>query len=158
MNIQHSTGKTIWYREPYVWLLIFFPFSAIVGGIITTWLAVQSSDGLVVDDYYKRGLEINRTMERDRAAERHGLGAELLFEADADKARIHLKSDASYSPPDRIHIRFLHATRGGFDKEGYLNRIAPELYETDLPELIRGQWYILLEAENWRLLESFHIP
>lgn len=157
MSTHDQPGRTLWYREPYVWLLIFFPFSAIVGGIVTTWLAVQSSDGLVVDDYYKRGLEINRTMERDRAAERYGLEAEMLFEADSARARIHIRSNESYSPPGTIKVSFLHATRAGYDKHGELTRIAPDIYQTDMPNLIRGQWYILLEAEDWRLLESLDI-
>ena len=51
--------KKPWYREPWVWLMIALPASAVVGGIITIYLAVSTSDGLVVDDYYKRGKAIN---------------------------------------------------------------------------------------------------
>ena len=71
--------KKPWYREPFVWLVILFPASAVIGGMITISLAISSDDGLVVDDYYKRGLEINRTLERDKAAARHGIQATLGF-------------------------------------------------------------------------------
>ena len=158
MNESGQHEKTHWSREPYVWLLIAFPLSAVIGGIITTWLAIQSWDGLVVDDYYKRGLEINRTLERDRAAEHYGLESELMFSADSRTARIRIKSNEGYSPPDTVRISFLHATRGGHDQHAELVRISPDLYETDMPDLIRGDWYIMLEARDWRLLESITVP
>lgn len=157
MKIEQEYEQRRWFREPYVWLLISLPMSAVIGGIITTWLAIQSWDGLVVDDYYKRGLEINRTLERDRAADRLGIDSRLLFEPGSSKARIRITGNEDFSPPDRIDISFLHSTRGGYDKHAQLVRIAPDLYETDMPELIRGTWYIMLEAQNWRLLESIRI-
>ena len=66
-----------WYREPWVWLLIFFPLAAVVGGMVTLYLAVTTSDGLVVDDYYKRGKAINRDLARDTVAAQHRLVASL---------------------------------------------------------------------------------
>ena len=57
----HSTRP--WFREPWVWLLIALPASAVLGGMVTIWIAVDSDDGLVVDDYYKRGLEINKKLD-----------------------------------------------------------------------------------------------
>lgn len=57
-----------WHKEHYVWLIIFFPMLAVIAGIVITILAVQSNDSLVVDDYYKQGLEINRVLERDQSA------------------------------------------------------------------------------------------
>ena len=56
-----DTPKKPWYREFYVWLVIFFPVLAIVAGFYTLKLAIESDDGLVEDDYYKQGIEINRT-------------------------------------------------------------------------------------------------
>jgi hypothetical protein len=54
-NMNTLKQKTPWYREPWVWLMIAFPMSAVIGGMITIYLAVTTSTGLVVDDYYKRG-------------------------------------------------------------------------------------------------------
>ena len=53
-----------WYREPLVWLLISFPLTAVIAGFFTLYLAIISSDGLVVDDYYHRGKEINKSLAR----------------------------------------------------------------------------------------------
>ncbi len=62
-----------WYREPFVWLLIAFPLTAVVAGFITLGLAISSDDGVVEDDYYLRGKEINRVLARDQAAATRGL-------------------------------------------------------------------------------------
>ena len=70
-----------WYREPLVWLLISFPLTAVIAGFFTLYLAIISKDGLVVDDYYQRGKEINMSLARDRAAARHGLHASVTLDA-----------------------------------------------------------------------------
>jgi len=35
-----KTLKPPWYREPLVWLVIFFPAIAVMGGLITIYLAI----------------------------------------------------------------------------------------------------------------------
>ena len=78
-NLDNRNNSTPWHKEHYVWLIIFFPLLAVVGGIITFILAINSNDGLVVDDYYKQGLEINRTLERDQNAANYELDADIQF-------------------------------------------------------------------------------
>ena len=59
MMVINMADTKRWYAEPWVWLLIALPMTAVIGGMITIYLAVTTSDGLVVDDYYKRGKAIN---------------------------------------------------------------------------------------------------
>ena len=51
-----------WYREPWPWILMSGPAAVLIAGAATLWLAFTSSDGLVADDYYVRGLQINREL------------------------------------------------------------------------------------------------
>ena len=61
--------RTPWYRQRWPWLLMAGPALVVVASLYSGWLAVTSDDGVVADDYYKRGLSINRRLERvDRAA------------------------------------------------------------------------------------------
>ena len=53
-----------WRREHCLWLVLFSGVAAF-GGIHMLYLALSSQDGPVLDDYYKRGLEINRASRRD---------------------------------------------------------------------------------------------
>ena len=68
-----------WKTQPYVWMLILIPFSAVVVGMIMLTLAIKSDTGLVVDDYYKKGKQINQVLARDLAASTMGLSAALNF-------------------------------------------------------------------------------
>ena len=57
-----------WWRFGHVWLVLAGPLVVIVAGFVTLWLAIRSPDPVVAEDYYRRGLNINRTLESgDRA-------------------------------------------------------------------------------------------
>lgn len=151
--------KRPWYQEPYVWLLILFPATAVVGGLTTLYIAITSHDSLVVDDYYKQGLEINRTLERDQAAARHGLQA--ILQLDTEVHRIHLyliTTSLDYLRPAQITLNFRHHTRAGFDHTTTLERIGDDLYQSVLPELIAGKWDVELAAQDWRLITLMKVP
>ena len=87
-----------WYREPWPWLLMAGPGAVVVAGFYTLWLAVKSDDGLVADDYYKRGLAINQTLTRTTRAGQLALGARVEFDAAAARVRVTL-SGAGRLPP-----------------------------------------------------------
>ena len=57
-----------WYREPWPWILMAGPAIVVVAGLVTAFLAVTTSDGLVAEDYYRRGIEINRALTREERA------------------------------------------------------------------------------------------
>ncbi|MDH3560872.1 MAG: FixH family protein [Gammaproteobacteria bacterium] len=155
MKLQET--KRPWYREPWVWLLIALPMSAVIGGIITIVIAVTTSDGLVVDDYYKRGKAINRDLARDRAAAQHRL--EARFDIDADGRRIALRLKAhDYTLPEALMLSLLHPTRKGHDQRVQLVRTEAGRYTGGLGALLPGNWYVQLEADDWRLSGSFRTP
>lgn len=57
-----------WWRYPLMWLVLGGPAAVIVAGIATVWIAVRSPDPVVAPDYYRRGIEINKTLTlRDKA-------------------------------------------------------------------------------------------
>ena len=58
-----------WWRHGHVWLVISGPAVVVVAGFATLWLAVRTPDPVVAADYYRRGIEINRTLAaREKAA------------------------------------------------------------------------------------------
>lgn len=152
------TEKRAWYLEPYVWLLISLPLSAVIGGIITMYLAVKSDDGLVVDDYYKQGLEINQNLERNQAAEIYGLSGQLELKPERKVMLLSLTANAQYQLPEKLQLSFLHRTQAGHDKTGILNRISDTMYQAELPELVDGNWYVQLSTPEWRMLAPVTLP
>jgi hypothetical protein len=51
-----------WWKYGHVWLVISGPAVVVVAGFVTLWLAVRTPDPVVAEDYYRRGVEINKTL------------------------------------------------------------------------------------------------
>ena len=146
-----------WYREPWVWLLILFPAAAVIGGAVTLYLAVTTSTGLVVDDYYKRGKAINRDLARDEAAAAYGLSASLALDIQDKRAQLVLDTGSAAAPAE-IRLSVLHPTQPGHDQLIRLTPIAASIYRGALATLPQGHWYLQLEADDWRLSGGVKIP
>jgi len=56
-----------WWRHGHVWLLIAGPAAVVLAGLVTAWIAVHGQDPVVAEDYYRRGIEINKTLAAGRA-------------------------------------------------------------------------------------------
>ena len=52
-----------WWKFGHVWLVLAGPLVVIVAGFITMWLAMSRPDPVVAEDYYQRGIDINKTLE-----------------------------------------------------------------------------------------------
>jgi hypothetical protein len=155
MSIVNNENKNLsWYKEHYVWMIIFFPLLAVVGGIITTILAIQSDDGLVVDDYYKEGLEINRTLERDQLAVDYQLQADIKLNEVLEEASITLNANSSFVYPENLSVTFLHSTRAGQDKEVSMILTQDNTYRGNLSKLSAGKWYVHIQRDDWRLIKT----
>jgi len=138
-----------WYREPWPWIIMSGPAVVVVAGFVTLWLAVTTSDGLVVQDYYKEGLAINRVFAREDAAERLGIAAEV--EPAHGALRVILAGRAS---PPALFVRLAHATRAGFDVTLRLARGADGSYRAALPPALpAGHWHVSIEDPRriWRV-------
>jgi len=145
-----------WYAEPWVWLLIALPLTAVIGGMITLYLAVSTSDGLVVDDYYERGKAINIDLARDDAAARYKLTASLvLYQGSAVQLQL---SAINGTWPKTITLSLLHPTRAGHDQVVQLQHNGAGIYNGKIDTLGSAHWYVQLEADDWRLSGTLPIP
>ncbi|MGE3346753.1 MAG: FixH family protein [Ramlibacter sp.] len=55
-----------WWRHGYVWLVISGPALVVVAALATAFIAVTHPDALVAEDYYRQGIEINKTLAEQR--------------------------------------------------------------------------------------------
>ncbi|MEO7393193.1 MAG: FixH family protein [Ramlibacter sp.] len=62
-----STTSGPWWKFGYVWLVMAGPAAVVVAGFATLWIAVRMPDPVLSEDYYRRGLEINKTLAKERA-------------------------------------------------------------------------------------------
>ncbi|MCX7275770.1 MAG: FixH family protein [Burkholderiales bacterium] len=51
-----------WWRYGYVWLVISGPLAVVVAALVSGWIAVRQQDPVLAQDYYRQGLEINKTL------------------------------------------------------------------------------------------------
>lgn len=133
------------------------PATAVIAGIATIWIAIESDDGLVVDDYYKQGLAIQITLDRAREAGRLGLSADLRF--DSETLALGLSSSNGAPLPEALFVTLTHPTQGGMDQS--LSLVGQGgTYTAALKPLPMGRWNILLEDESrsWRLTGTIHLP
>ncbi|WP_296670160.1 FixH family protein [Sulfuricaulis sp.] len=147
-----------WYREPFVWLLIALPLTAVIASFITLGLAIRSDDGVVEDDYYRRGKEINLVLARDQAAATRGLQGRVELDDAKNQMQLRLTVRERSAIPDNVELKFLHATRSGIDRVLILARQSGGLYQAPLPELAQGHWNVQLAAQDWRLVGSLFVP
>lgn len=149
-----------WYSEPWPWLLMAGPVTVIVAGIATIWIAVTSSDGLVVDDYYKAGLAINQTLGRNALAAARGYRAEAVVQGEGRSLSLQLVTTAAAPLPETLQLHITHPTRAGRDGLVLLRQRSPSVYEGVMPALMTGRWILLLEdlQSSWRLGGTVSVP
>ena len=59
-----KTKPEPWWKFGHVWLVVAGPAVVVVASFITLYLAVTRPDALVSEDYYRQGMEINKTLEK----------------------------------------------------------------------------------------------
>ncbi|MBL4712142.1 MAG: FixH family protein [Gammaproteobacteria bacterium] len=134
-----------WHRYPMVWMMIAIPFSAVIMGVVMLWLAIDTDDGLVADDYYKLGLEINRVISRDKKATELGLSAVIEFDNDARIIRIQFDKGLLEHYPKILPLHLQHATRENSDLVVMLDHGMGDLYIGHVNQSIsEGIWYFQL--------------
>jgi uncharacterized protein len=144
-----------WYREPWLWFIAAGPIAVVIAGIITTVIAYSTADGLVVDDYYKRGLTINRALARDRRADELGLAGEMRIDRSLHRVRITLSArDPDHLFPPSLTVKVLHSIRAADDRSTMLAAIGKGVYVGDLDLEASGlaPSRIAIESPDWRLI------
>lgn len=142
-----------WYRHRWPWILMSGPAAVVVASAFTAVLAVRSADGLVAEDYYKRGLAINKTLARAERGRRLGMHASALI-ADG-RVRVAL------SGPERgpaLRLTLVHPVTASRDVRVELRPSAEAgIYEGALPAAVGAPRKLVLEdpAGVWRLAGSW---
>jgi uncharacterized protein len=151
-----------WYKQFWPWFLIAFPATAVIAGIATLLIATADPDGLVVSDYYKAGLAINRDFERQRRAEAMGLNARLELDPETGNVRLRLEGDTANGILDVTWVRLwlVHPTRAHRDLQAELYRDLSGALSGPVGFPGEGYWRVVVEPEDgsWRLTGRLALP
>ena len=67
--MKDETKSKPWWRYGHVWMVIAGPAVVVVAGLVTAVIAVRGADPIVESDYYRRGIEINKTLAAEHRAQ-----------------------------------------------------------------------------------------
>jgi len=149
----NANASPPWYRQRWPWLLIAGPATVVVAGFFTLYLAITTDDGVIADDYYKRGLLINKELVRSQRAEAMGLSA-VLHVAPSGAVRLELAAGTDGAFPDSVTLKLVHPTRSGQDRAVALTHGPGNVYVGDLGAFPAGRWLVSVETPQWRLPAS----
>lgn len=146
-----DASPTPWYRQRWPWLLMAGPAIVVVAAITTAWIAASGADPLLADDYYRRGLLVNKRLAVEPRAVDPATGAVLRFGSDgsvgveltgvSDRAALPSVLRLTVARPSGRSAGAVATLVRGADG-GYAGRVgAPQA----------GRWIVTLEAGNWRL-------
>lgn len=137
-----------WYRQFWPWFLIALPGSVVIAALTTVYIANRHADDLVVDDYYKSGLAINRRIEKQQAAADQNLSAKIMILGDFIEVRLNAKTT-----PPALQLRLSHPLEADRDFTLLLKRTTAGAFQAALPVTLGANWHwsLLDEDETWRL-------
>ena len=152
-----------WHKYPLVWMMVLIPFTAVIMGVVMIWLAIDTDDGLVADDYYKQGLEINRVIKRDKKAAELGLSAIIEFDNSARIIRVQFDKGSLEFFPKSLPLQLQHATREKSDITVLLDHGMANQYIGHVNQSIsEGIWYFEISDKDgadagWKLNARSHV-
>ena len=150
---QTTLGRTAWYRQPMIWMVIAIPASAVLVGMVLLTLSIRYYDGLVVDDYYKQGLAINQTLERQRRAETLGIQASVSVLSGQGKIQVRLQGNDDFRHPPAISFSLHHAIRTDLDLTTPLAYTADGVYIGDFQAPMPGRWHLKIDTVDWKITD-----
>ena len=160
MNMRRPREDTLpWYRQFWPWFLISLPGAVVLASMLTIYLAVDSDDGLVKDDYYKQGLAIHVDAARVETARRLGIEARLTYREQSGAVVLEL-NDAAVGDLDRLVLTLFHPTRAHRDQSVELVREAPARYRGATEPLESANWRLSVgpPSGQWRISGRLGIP
>ena len=129
------------------------PAVVIVAGFITAWLAIESNDGLVDDNYYKVGLSVNQQLKQKQLAAELNLKAVMNVSQDGQSIQLVLNGLPKEGLPDTLQLRLVHPTRKGEDQTLMLHRQGTIFSAPLTANPGTGRWKIVIEdpLAGWRM-------
>lgn len=138
-----------WYRQRWFWLVAAPPIAAVVGGLLTVWIAVRHADALVVDDYARIGRAFELDQSRDKRARSYGVRAALQL----DRASGAFTLSVHGVPAKALELKLLHPTDPAGDRRLTVSPDADGRYTGHLKSLdaTRRALEIASPQQGWRL-------
>ena len=138
----NNMSITPWYRGFWPWFLFFIPAATVVACMVTIWIAIKTDDGLVSDNYYKEGLAISETLDRQLFAKEQGIRA--LARVYGTENTVEVYPEAVQDDVEQLELLLIHPTKSGFDRRIILTRQGG-VFRGNLNRLTAADWHLKVQ-------------
>lgn len=137
--------------EPWPLAIIIFFAVVFSANAVLIYLAVNSKNGLVTDDYYKKGITYNKVIEAQKVQDALGWTGKAeaggLAVGEAGTFRFSLTDrDGAPVTGARVEAILFRPTKEGFDQKTALAESAPGTYQGQVRPPLPGRWDLKISA------------
>lgn len=165
--LPQKTKKDLWYKEPWLLLVVGGPLIVVCASIFTGVLAWRGSDKVVAEDYYKQGLMINKDLQRDATARELQLSASLSLDLAANRLKMSLSANKNLADIVQVSLA---------SSDGRANSVTEVIRRLPMKQVKRGEYegdinvaanfsiatvkllHVKVETTEWRLTGDWFDP
>ena len=164
--IPQKTKKDIWYKEPWMLLVIGGPAIVVVAAIATFFIAWHGADKVVSKDYYKQAQNIDQDIFRDTKASEYKLSASAKFDNKSGVLKLQIEGNAKLPSALVFNVSTSSALSNEYEtsQKFILSQVQPGHYESVIKDqtntglTTNKMWHIKIEADDWRLTADWLDP
>lgn len=146
-----------WYRQFWPWFIIALPASAVVAGLTTVWIAMQTTDSLVVssDDGVRNATD--RRISAERLASELDLAAFVEIDPVSGAVSAVMRSGDLRDVPATLDFELSHPAFANRDQRITLNKAMPDtdgnpVWVGHFVTVPNERFYAVLNSgDEWRL-------
>lgn len=145
--------RSIWYKEPWMLLVIGVPVVAICWGMVILTLALTGKDSLVSDSYYKDGMAYTENKELRNKARRLQLEGSLTYNNGEVSVNISGYLD---DYPSFLQIQLIHPTLETEDETILLQKLPDGSYLgiANLDHLGKRKMWLQSPEQEWMIKDE----
>lgn len=145
-----------WYRQFWPWFVIALPASAVIAGFTTLWIAMQTTDSLVMAPEQGVKAEADRQVAAARLASELGLAAAVDIDSTTGVVKAVIPAGKLDVPPASLEFEMSHPAFADRDRQITLNRAMPDadgnpVWVGHFVSIPQGRYYAVLKSSDWRL-------
>ena len=140
-----------WYRQFWPWFIIALPASAVVAGLTTVWISMQTTDSLVVhaEDGVRKAAD--RALAAERLAAEMGLAAAVDIDTETRVITAVIRAGELAEVPATLDFELSHPAFADRDRHITLNRAMADddgkpVWVGHLVSIPSGRFYAVLKS------------
>jgi hypothetical protein len=147
-----------WYRQFWPWFIIAMLSSSVIAGLTTVWIALQTSDSLVVKSDSGMQIVAERRINAEQLAAELKLAALIDIDPRSGAVSATIPAGLLQSEPTELQLELTHPAFAQQDQLLRLYRAQPDANGNSLwsghfiEKPGSGRWYMALRSgDDWRL-------